>query len=549
MGCVHGKKISHTESPINSAYIFQTEYASKCNANCELFLIVVRVLVDLNKKNSVGSKNIKIMTDKHKSRPVKEVLGMQFFKSQLRDSQSSGLVNFTEKAEKLIFNGLAKLDVDDEMYYFESEKEANNSAARVFQGIMPSYTTEWKDWSSPKTQSEFIFSGLGQFYLKSFTPPAVSDPTIPSDATFVIDLSAWAKYDVRKGYAKWGTIGYFNAQWMPCGIYWCEKKKLVLPTDSDHAHVSFLFRSNVLINVVLSSHLVDIHWVVSNGLVLASERHLSKAHPLRRLIAPHTYNAVVVNNTGLATLAPVGGLGYRAFNFTKDSWPVALPDLVSAFRYVTVKERFAQSGLPDAIREKLPYYHDGFDLWDIFERYVTKFLDIFYTDEAAIVGDAEIQAYWGDFDHQVPNGLYNVGALNKANLVKQLTYSIYTVTAAHQYIGGVTEYIVQPFGVANAVAVNAISATVQCSIYAQNLMAATALKMPDLLNDWSHLYASIRDTNAGQYGQVTSLLTQWQAELREFSAVVEERNKVRQASGRQPFNALNPKLFDCSVSV
>ena len=53
--------------------------------------------------------------------------------------------------------------------------------------------------------------------------------------------------------------------------------------------------------------------VISNTVVLASERCLDAQHPIRRLLKPHTYGSAHVNLMGAVTLAPYGGIASRLF--------------------------------------------------------------------------------------------------------------------------------------------------------------------------------------------------------------------------------------------
>ncbi len=111
------------------------------------------------------------------------------------------------------------------------------------------------------------------------------------------------------------------------------------------------------------------------------------------------------------------------------------------------------------------------------------------------------------------------------------------------------EYIVNPYCFSFAVCKKAVAGSIQHSFYSMSLMALTALKMPDLLGDWSHLHAHLATENDAQHKAMLECLNVWQTELKDFSRTVDERNVARKAAGRQPFDAFNPKLMDCSVSV
>ena len=62
------------------------------------------------------------------------------------------------------------------------------------------------------------------------------------------------------------------------------------------------------------------------------------------------------------------------------------------------------------------------------------------TDEI-LSNDSELQEYWKCLSTHIPGRDYGIGQLNKDNLAKQLTHSIFAVTAGHEYFGSITEYL------------------------------------------------------------------------------------------------------------
>ena len=206
-----------------------------------------------------------------------------------------------------------------------------------------------------------------------------------------------------------GVIAYFTTTRASCGLYWCSQKKLVTRSDdtksdsnSEYQHVSVLFRSSLLLQVTIFDHLIGTHWIISDGLLLASERHLDADHPIRRLIKPHTYGAGQVNLLSTALLAPVGGFAHRAFGFDAAAYPVALCDLISLWKCETYEEHFINSGLPSDMHDSLPLYRDGLDYWNVTEKYVRSYVDIYYPSEEQVTEDAQLQDYWADFKTQLP---------------------------------------------------------------------------------------------------------------------------------------------------
>ena len=177
------------------------------------------------------------------------------------------------------------------------------------------------------TWTEFVFYGAAQYYVKAANHVR-KDFTVPSEAAYEVDLSLCANYTNRPVYEQYGVIAYFTKELKPCGMYWCSAKRLIKSDDGMYQHVSALFRSTMAMLFTVYDHLIVTHWIVSNGLLLASERYLDADHPIRRLIKPHTFGAASVNSASTCMLAPVGNLAYRVFGLDAKSFPVAFDDLI-----------------------------------------------------------------------------------------------------------------------------------------------------------------------------------------------------------------------------
>ena len=144
-------------------------------------------------------------------------------------------------------------------------------------------------------------------------------------------------------------------------------------------------------------------------------------------------------------------------------------------------------GLPESMKEIMPLYKDGLELWKIMETYIQNYIDIFYTTDNDIHSDIELVNYWNDFETHLPLKNYILGPLMRSNLVKHLTYSIFWVTANHTFVGDIQEYIlddnsVAPFyeGLKNA--------TIQTCMLKAALISLTSAPMPHLVDDWKHIF-------------------------------------------------------------
>ena len=198
-------------------------------------------------------------------------------------------------------------------------------------------------------------------------------------------------------------------------------------------------------------HLVRAHMIVE-VFEIAMHRALPKAHPIHKMLDPHMEFTMAVNNSARTKmLAPdgpidrtmaIGSLG--AFQLIArawwDEWDFASQD---------VRVDVAERGIDD--RKVLDYYpwrDDALALWDIVERYVTRMVDLFYVDDAAVASDADLQ----EFHHQIVDpehghvrdvrnvspdadhlrlGEDGEGFHDKATLISVLTRLIYIASGGH----------------------------------------------------------------------------------------------------------------------
>jgi len=265
------------------------------------------------------------------------------------------------------------------------------------------------------------------------------------------------------------------------------------------------------------------------------------------LVRPHTYGAVEMNRAGAQALSPVGGIGFRAQAIHAESWIPSLVDGLGTWKYETYEEHFQAAGLPTEMREIMPLYKDGFEFWDITLKYVDEYVNIFYADDKAVQSDEQLKNYWADFATQLPNGAYKLGELTKASLIKQLTHAIFFVTGDHTFCGHVEEYVVDPIAVCER-RKGQMYPTVQSGFTDACIVAMTSPPMPHLVNDWAHIH-EYPSLTGDKKVKVLTAVDNWQAALRLQSDLIDARNQERKARGDQPFDKMNPRIMDCSVSV
>merc|ERR1719491_957749 len=112
-----------------------------------------------------------------------------------------------------------------------------------------------------------------------------------------------------------------------------------------------------------------------------------------------------------------------------------------------------------------------------------------------------------------------------------LTQLLCTVTGVHEHVGDVASMTQSPDWVGTRLRAGCDAASVQEYSLVLVLVCATGLRMPRLMDDWSHLIP-----DDAHYEKVRALDIQWRAEPEKLATRVELRNEKRV----YPTNSFNP---------
>ncbi|KAG8085102.1 hypothetical protein GUJ93_ZPchr0010g9360 [Zizania palustris] len=190
-----------------------------------------------------------------------------------------------------------------------------------------------------------------------------------------------------------------------------EISRIFLPaSQGTDAHLWQLAKAHVSVNDSGYHQLIS-HWLLTHATVepfiIATRRQLSAMHPIHKLLDPHLKDNMQINTLARSILLSAGGILemtmypgkyamemssaiYSHWRFTDQSLP---NDLIK--RGVASKDPRAPGGVSLHI-EDYPYAVDGLDVWLAIEGWVRSYCEHFYHTDAAVAGDAELQAWWDD---------------------------------------------------------------------------------------------------------------------------------------------------------
>ncbi len=186
-----------------------------------------------------------------------------------------------------------------------------------------------------------------------------------------------------------------------------------------------------------SSHLGRTHLVLE-PIVVATLRTLAPTHPVSVLLQPHFVGTLEINDMAQAKLiAPGGGVD------------MVLAGSIEASRALVVQARetflFDEAMLPRALRARgvddaealpdFPYRDDALLLWGAIREWVDAYVRLYYTSEATIQADGELQRWAAEIGASDGGRLKGLGENGRIptieSLVDTLTLVVFTASAQH----------------------------------------------------------------------------------------------------------------------
>ena len=190
----------------------------------------------------------------------------------------------------------------------------------------------------------------------------------------------------------------------------------------------------------VASHLLRTHMVMETFAV-SMHRRLHERHPIYQFLEPHFHATMAINHSARSVmLAPGGPIDKTLSLGSKGSHELMKREYAKwDFSICTLPLDLTNRGVDD--REALPHYFyrdDGLMMWEAISTHVGAVVDFWYSSDAAIASDAELQAWISELlsaDGGKVRGLPNEGQITNYNALKQLLAGIvFTTTAEHSSV-------------------------------------------------------------------------------------------------------------------
>jgi hypothetical protein len=466
---------------------------------------------------------------------IRFALSDEFYSNSLYDLRS----NFGTLG-RLALSVLERLDLVDCDVQFAEEFEGVVLLEGFMRLYLPDVPAPWLELSSDEANSDLAFYGLGQFFLEHRRAwEGRGSSKAPAGTEFVIDVGKYSQYACRANLARLGCVAFFGADQMPLAIFLPVQQMLVRPGDADWEHAKFALRCTLVSVVTAGPHLVWCHWIVSNGVSLASREELDRDHPVRRVLHLFTFRSAEINLISSETLMPEDRLLHRSAALEYPALAQCFEDSVKSWVYQSFPEMCASKQFPEGFTT--PFVEDGLEVWTAFERFFSSYVEIYYPGPCApeALGQ-ELHDYWNNLEKSTTYG-YGLPTLTKDALIEHLTHTAFWVCAMHEFVGNIVEYFEAPSFSATKLRHGSTMADVQT--YFQNLCVVgfTGFRLPALVSDWSHLFLPDQ-----HYHDCVRLQKCFMDELKAISDNIWIKNNSHR---KRPFCHFDPRAFETSVSI
>uniref|UniRef100_A0A0D6QR96 Lipoxygenase n=1 Tax=Araucaria cunninghamii TaxID=56994 RepID=A0A0D6QR96_ARACU len=196
----------------------------------------------------------------------------------------------------------------------------------------------------------------------------------------------------------------------------------------------------------LISHWLRTHAVIE-PFIIATHRQLSKMHPLHKLLLPHYFDTMDINQSARQIL--INAQGVIESGFTPGRYCIELSS--KAYKQWRLKEQGLPADLlkrgmavPDTtaahglrlVIEDYPYAVDGLEIWSTLKQWVRDYLSLYYKSDESIKADREVQAWWkeavnvghGDLKRE-ETGWYKMESVDQ--VAEAITTIIWVASAHH----------------------------------------------------------------------------------------------------------------------
>ncbi|MGA9996137.1 MAG: lipoxygenase family protein [Pyrinomonadaceae bacterium] len=308
-----------------------------------------------------------------------------------------------------------------------------------------------------------------------------------------------------------------------------------------------------------ASHLGRTHLFIE-PFVIATHNQLSPTHPLFLLLTPHFEGTLAINEGALSLLASRGLVDMLLASSIDQSRVFAVKAAQSYqlnLNTSMLPQTLAQRGVDDASRlPDYPYRDDALLLWGAINQWVENYVNHYYTSDAAVQADTELQNWVTELVAHDGGRLNNIGAANRISkrteLVDLITLICFTASAQHAAVNFPQAPLMSYLPATPPAGYSPLSSLTQEG-FSENdfLKFLPPLDIAKALLDILYLLSSVYYTRLGDYGDnyftdpdIQNYQAKFQQELIKIEEEINDRNKTR-----TPYEFLLPSKIPQSINI
>lgn len=436
------------------------------------------------------------------------------------------------------------LPLDDSTIPFADEAQALRIADELLfakgKALPLTYNTDF-NMKTDESFSRIFFHGIAAPLME--ISDEVTDPEHIKYGPFMVDMEFMNTLELRRPdlYKSYGARVHFDEHQMVSAIYDSHMKKLVLPGEPDWEEAKFQAKVSAFTLTTVREHLLQTHFIVSNNASREIVLTMPPDHPIRRLLAIFTFNAVQINRQASAALIPENSLIHRSTALSFDGMQAVFDN---AFTSSIALQPFTKRVIKNPELEKLakndkfPYLKEGREFYEITHAMVKEWLD----KAGGKASNEHAKEFYDAMRETTKGQKYVLPEYSHENMIDLVSSIIFGVTAYHELIGHVPDYTDSPFKAGFRVPLNSpLQIDFQSFFLMAAISAATSVPAPQLMADFPNYI--------GAGGAPEWERDVWNDYVREMGL---QSKKVQNDQWKKrdfEYKYFDPSLFECSVSV
>lgn len=383
------------------------------------------------------------------------------------------------------------------------------------------------------------------FFYSIFAPLVAKqkpdDPSVRSDlGPFVVDLPL-QHLKVRKNFRPYGARIHFGQDQKVTAIFDYFKDELVKPGDETWEATKLLAKITAFTLLTAREHLIWSHLILSNTVTKEKTLELPPSHAIRRLLTIFTYRTTEVNSSAFGTLVNKTAILHRALALEFESMQEVFD---MAYTECNIYKPFPDHALAPEIKalceeNKFPYITQGKAYWYI----VHKFVSAWITKSGDVARDQQAMAFYENMRKSSKGQAYEIPEYTSdSDMINLITQVIFTVTAYHELVGSVVDYIKLPDKAGFRVLEDDDGSMIDIQSWLLGCLigATTSVRMPQLNRKFDNFFGV-----GGAPDWERSVWDDFLNDLNEQSKIVQEADTNRNVE----FKYFDPERFECSISV